>query len=302
MWEDVYCKGSCLEEIEDDSEQRTRIHIPQNGADDHKTIVSNLCFYTSDSLPATPPIFDVNKNLYEAKKIKLLGNNSWTYVSQDTPYTEDFLLAKILQALNQNILNSPLRGKTVYSFGDSLMAGHYSGKGILDTFAKQYGLIYTKYAQNGATIQSGDASISKQIPAEAIAPDFIIFDGLVNDALETATITNFETDFQNLITAFKTKYPLSKIIFVTPHKMPTRPADKLNSLVTKAIAKCVANGVSVVDIYNEGRIDTNNEEMKTRYSYNQTEGDGNGNGTHLTGVGYDIFYAPLIQQKMLELL
>ena len=76
-----------------------------------------------------------------------------------------------------------LSGKTIYSFGDSLLYGHYSQEGILDGFCSKEKMVYTKYAVNGAAILNGN--IEKQLEnASDISPDFVIFDGMMNDSCD----------------------------------------------------------------------------------------------------------------------
>lgn len=42
--------------------------------------------------------------------------------------------------------------KMIYGFGDSLVDGHCLHCGMLDALAEKYGMIYRKYAINGATV------------------------------------------------------------------------------------------------------------------------------------------------------
>ncbi len=217
---------------------------------------------------------------------------------------------------------SVLIGKTVYSFGDSLVQGHYSGLGMIDGLVSQYGMVHTKYAKGGNTITVNNVktNVYSQVnAASAVCPDFVVFNGLTNDANATGfnnctlgeitdgfndeyDLTTFCGSFEATVKLMKEKYPTAKIIFVTPHNMPTRHAQTLELLVNSAIAVCEKWGIPVVDIYHDGAIDTNNDEQRIIYSYNSTEEEGNGNGTHLTSTGYNKFYAPLISAKMVELI
>ncbi len=216
---------------------------------------------------------------------------------------------------------SVLQGKTLYSFGDSLVQGYHSGNGVLDGLAEAYGMIYTKYAKGGATINMTNPNnniVYKQIElASDVCPDFVVFNGLTNDVGQNrlnypaGTITEgfnntFDTStfcgsFEATIKLLKEKYPNAKIIYVTPHKMPSRHLESFKQLVDLALEMCEKWGISVANVYYDGNIDTTNNDQKVTYSYdNYDEAEGNGNGTHLTGRAYNIFYAPIVGRVMAE--
>ena len=213
-------------------------------------------------------------------------------------------------------IQSALAGKIVYSFGDSLLAGHYSKLGMIHGLVEEYGMIYKRYANNGATINLAGASVYAQVQgASTLCPDFIVFDGLTNDVSNTGlkypvgTVSNgfdeeldtttFCGSFEATVKLMKEKYPTARIVFVTPHKMPTRHLGYFKQLVDIAKEICEKWGVTVADVYYAGTIDTTIDAQRVVYSYNnQSESEGNGNGTHLTGIGYDIFYAPVIARAM----
>ena len=215
-------------------------------------------------------------------------------------------------------IQNALAGKTLYSFGDSLVAGHHSGNGMFDGLAKEYGMVYTKYAKNGATINFAGASVYNQVMAASnVCPDFIAFDGLTNDvgaqhvglnypigAITEGFDSEFDTttfcgSFEATVKLMKEKYPDAVIVFVTPHKMPTRHLDYFKQLVDLALLMCEKWDIDVANVYYDGDIDTTVDAQRVVYSYNnQDESEGNGNGTHLTGIGYDIFYAPIICRTM----
>lgn len=213
-----------------------------------------------------------------------------------------------------------LTGKKIYSFGDSLVYGHHSGNGMVDGIAKVYEMDYTKYAQNGATVNLSGKSVYNQVlNASAICPDFVVFDGLTNDvgaesvglnypigAITDGFDGEFDTttfcgSFEATLKLMKEKYPYAKIVFVTPHKMPTRHLEYFKQLVDLAIEMCEKWDITVANVYYDGDMDTTVDELRVKYSYNnQDENEGNGNGTHLTGAGYDIFYASIICKAIMD--
>lgn len=90
-----------------------------------------------------------------------------------------------------------LKGKTVYSFGDSIVYGHTApDKSFMKILSDEYGMNLIMLAQNGATVVTTD-SYSKEDPDEETtdnyiinqiknapdtAPDIVVFDGYTNDA------------------------------------------------------------------------------------------------------------------------
>lgn len=271
-----------------------------------KTQVSVTDYLTSHIITVNSPYF----------KIILTTNETTTEVYLSIAYKLNVSIEGIEGIESNNVLNN----KTVYSFGDSLLAGHYSGKGMIDGLVTSQGISYTKYAVNGSTvIGSTSGSILYQINnASSTVPDFIVFDGLTNDASQTTIDSklgllsdnydgNYNTEtfygaFENICYNLRTKYMDSNIIYVVPHKMPTRDKSAQEKLTSIALEVCKKWSIAVVDIYNGGQINCYLDNMRTKYSYdNQGETSG-GNGTHLTGEGYDKWYAPLINSKMIELL
>jgi hypothetical protein len=219
-------------------------------------------------------------------------------------------------------INSKLYGKTVYNFGDSLMYGHLSGEGILDGLCTKEGMSLTKYAVNGATIlgSTGLYNIENQVTnASNTSPDFVIFDGLMNDdsllpnyttnlgALSgsfdasSLDIKTFYGAFEHLLYTIRTKYTNTNMIFVCCHKTPSREYSAQETL-QKAVRECCKKwAVPFIDIYNDGQVNCYFDNLRKKYSYDKQGETSGGNGTHLTGEGYNRFYAPIIKAKMLEL-
>lgn len=230
-------------------------------------------------------------------------------------YFEGFLKDGTFPISTETVSDTSLEGDLVYSFGDSLFAGHYSSVGIADGLAAANGMVYTKYAANGAKV-IGD--IYTQINnASATIPDFVVFDGFTNDAYDdivtnflgaittsyagTYDTATFYGAFESICYLLKTKYKTANIIYVAPHKMPTRSSGAQEALYTAVKKVCQKWAIPIVDIYNEGQINTNIDVLRNDYSYNALGETSGGNGTHLTGVGYDKFYAPQIKATMLKL-
>ena len=223
--------------------------------------------------------------------------------------------------------NKTLRGKVLYGFGDSLVAGHAIGVGMLHRVAEKYGMDYHCFAINGATIipniarEFPDAFLVDDVAAQIAAadkkrPDFICFDGMTNDAYpfvaETrlgriSVLSDGEYDtftyygaFERVCYLLKKKYGESRIFYVAAHRMPTRDR-KAQEILHKAAEECCAKWeIPVIDIYHSNEFDTCREEMRRAYSYNTAEKLTDGNGTHLNAEGYARWYAPAIERAFLQ--
>lgn len=221
-----------------------------------------------------------------------------------------------------------LEGKTLYSFGDSLIAGHYNGTGMLDHVTLKHHITYHKYAINGASVIPCEPKkldnvnglvydIGTQIQmAPDEPPDFICFDGLTNDAYDKiirkhlGTIssdycgsydtTSFAGAFEAICWRLREKYQNSKIIYITPHKMPSRTAYAQETLVNCALTICRKWSVPYVDMYHRGGINTCIPGMCAEFSYNGKGETSHGNGTHLNEAGYHLWYAPAIEAELLK--
>lgn len=270
----------------------------------------------------TNPTTSSFEKMIEVKKFKVESGKWYVFCfgggSSITPETDSGTINKILCSST----SVKLKGKTVYNFGDSLMYGHYE-KGILDDLCADNGMILTKYSVNGATIlgSTGLYNIENQVlNASDTVPDFVIFDGLMNDDSSTPNYTTklgtlsdgfvasdldtntFYGAMEHLIHTIRNKYMTSNVIFVCCHKTPSR--DKVaQDTLQKAVRECCEKwSIPYVDIYNKGQINCYIDSMRNAYSYNNQGETSGGNGTHLTGVGYSKFYAPMIKAKMLELI
>lgn len=78
--------------------------------------------------------------------------------------------------------------KLLYGFGDSLVDGHCVHCGMLDALAEKYGMVYRKYAINGAAVipckeDSCEAGLSAGIPVPDVAAQIEAASGEVPDFL-----------------------------------------------------------------------------------------------------------------------
>jgi len=217
--------------------------------------------------------------------------------------------------------------KTIYGFGDSLIAGHFNGIGMLDYFAASNHMQLYKFACNGASVMPRDPfsfpdmdgivyDIATQIDlAPDTQPDYICFNGMTNDAREESLVnapgrisdsfdgdydtTTFIGAFETICYKLKTKYPNSKLLYICPHRMPTRTIHAQETLLSCVQQILNKWEIPYLDMYHDGGIDTCIEEMRIQYSYDNMSSMTGGNGTHLNAEGYEEFYAPMLEERFL---
>ena len=84
----------------------------------------------------------------------------------NTTNTDNLLFGKYMpndiKVTKENIIDK-FFNKTLYAFGDSILAGHLSNISCIDTFCTEKKMNYIKYAVNGATIVNGTQGIINQI-------------------------------------------------------------------------------------------------------------------------------------------
>ena len=216
----------------------------------------------------------------------------------------------------------PLKDKSVYVFGDSIILGNtYPKGGFADLTAKREGMKLQKFALGGSTIMDAnypDGQILSQIQsAPAAEPDYILFDGGAHDAeymkntqgvpygivttekdpdaLDTST---FAGAFEKTICTMKQKWPKAQLVYVAVHKMGSRDKDVQEKLHELEIRICRKWGVKVADVYEESSLDTNDTTQKNTYTFNSVGTNGlpstNGTGTHPNLAAIEAFYEPVV--------
>jgi hypothetical protein len=216
--------------------------------------------------------------------------------------------------------------KQVYGFGDSIVFGHSAEISFLDYLAEHYRMRMAKYAVNGATVigNSGNSILPQLEAASAEIPDFVLFDGLINDAYievtddstklgtisdgftEMLDPTTFCGAFECICRTLLTKYIGAKIIFIAVHKTPARDLGAQDTLQSLARQICSKWSIPVVDLYNASGLNCFIPDYQMAYSYDIADANGGntstgGSGTHPNNAGYKKFYVPMITAKMKEL-
>ena len=218
--------------------------------------------------------------------------------------------------------------KTLLIFGDSIMNGSGNNEcGVGEYLSSQLGFKLIKRTVGGARVgfvcgKNWIVEQVKQIIAEGIKPDYILFDGLTNDCCtdghtglpdvplgeipqgynaepleKVGKDDDFSVCFDAIICALMKNFPLAKILFIRPHNMGRRD-DLLQRLYgERALAICKKWGVAYVDLYSESGMNTFIPEHRDLFTAD-TYGWGKGDCTHPNALGYETKYMPLITAKV----
>lgn len=223
-------------------------------------------------------------------------------------------------------------GKRIVTIGDSIMYGDGNNSyGIGDILAERNGMKLSDYSEGGATIsfrqdkasasdewskgQNIQYQVTKMLANETEKPCAVLIDGQTNDinyvsgseepqqALGTVTTSytsfssneNFCGGLEKIFSDIKKVWTDVPIIYIRVHKMMSRKVEWQESYGEKAIQICKKWSVKPVDIYSEGGLNTLIKEHKI-YTGN------NGDYTHPNREGYDLFYIPMIESAMMDII
>ncbi|MCI8497766.1 MAG: BppU family phage baseplate upper protein, partial [Clostridiales bacterium] len=125
-------------------------------------------------------IFDEDESLLSSSKFTLEIEQS---VRQDETIESSNEFSALQKMMAQYV--SPLRGKTLVSFGDSIAAGqNNSAKGYAHLIAERNGMTLTSYAVSGAGVGPYGTSVLSQLQnATQTEADFVLLEGGYNDCL-----------------------------------------------------------------------------------------------------------------------
>jgi lysophospholipase L1-like esterase len=218
-----------------------------------------------------------------------------------------------------NAANGRLKGKTVYAFGDSIVAGHKYARGFADLTAERELMSLTKYARNGATVApagtSGGQVLTQVTGAASQSPDYVVFNGGTNDAEQiyanryrVGTVaggfdpaafdrSTYAGSFETTISAMRAKWPAARIVYVAVHRLGSRDWNTQLALRSVTLQICAKWGVTVADVFNDAALDTRIDSNRVAYTFNDLvngyPGTG-GTGTHPNIAGITAFYLPVL--------
>ncbi len=212
-----------------------------------------------------------------------------------------------------------LSGKSILSFGDSIMYGTGNNAvGLSDLIAKRYKMQVTDFAVSGATFGKarGRVQISNQILSAIerdLSADFILLNGGTNDMRwvkpgKMSDDFEYEEHGRNLFAngmeyalgLIKDNFKDSKLVYVRAHDMEFSLERNELHFGEMALDICEKWEVDLVDIFRSADFDAHDEEIRSKYTYH-TPSHRNGDSVHPNREGYYEFYVPLTVEKMLSL-
>ena len=229
------------------------------------------------------------------------------------------------------IIPSILKGKTAVYVGDSICYGSGSSGGYAKIISDLYGVTYTNYGANGATIRYESEStmcIARKIAEMDANADFCILEGGVNDNIRTDWVldptkfgeigdsfyyddvlvdTTFCGAFESMLKQAIAKYGTNRVAYVAVHKM----TDTFDSRYTsdskyyKALECCAKWGVTVIDLnintpaFGWFQDSSGEHYVADLYALRQKYVP---DGWHPNLLGYQTYYVPKIVEWMKEAL
>lgn len=221
--------------------------------------------------------------------------------------------------LSQLEIYGKLKGKTILTFGDSIM--HGSGnkdEGIGDMIAEKYGMTAADYSVPGAAMgdRNGRAQIINQIPLaikDKVKPDIILINGGTNDMytvplgnytegydMSGASIESFTGGLEKTLWTIANNWNGVPIIYVRAHNMNIG-SDKNERLYGER-AIVVANkwGASYVDLYEDTDMNTEDSYTRGRYTYIEPNLGNIPDSIHPNALGYAKFYLPPVTDEIVK--
>lgn len=257
--------------------------------------------------------FKVSITVFEGDSNHVLSRNNEIVEGQS-----NYQLKKSHGVLIGNDANTnPLSTKRLLGFGDSINQGGgnvINGKGHshIEMIAEDNNMSFTNYSVGGATVAPRDGydnQIIKQINQAITAndnADFIVFNGLTNDASATPIdrigemttgytdaldLNTFAGSFEEICRSLKLNWLGAKIIYVRVHNMSSRGNQQV-LYGEMAVKICKKYSIPIVDMYSEGGLNTQMIEMTNLYT-------NNADSTHPNDLGYRTFYVPRVRAEML---
>ncbi len=204
-----------------------------------------------------------------------------------------------------------LKDKSIYAFGDSIVAGHqYTKSSFADFTAVKEGMKLQKFAVNGATVMEcsydGGQILSQIEKAPAETPDYVLLDGGTNDAeyilnhADTFDYASFKEALETTISKAQEKWNGTQVIYVAVHKLGSRDNAVQEKLREIEFEVCGKYQVAVADVYE--KLDTNDVNKKNDYTFDGLGTNGlpanNGSGTHPNFKAIEEFYVPTVSETL----
>lgn len=209
------------------------------------------------------------------------------------------------------------RGKTVFGFGDSIMAGDGNhGDGIAEVIADKYKMNVYDYGFGGATFgyredrPSIHEQVSEAVKSEVV-PDYILVDGGTNDyKLKRMGSIAPDDDYNYLVNGYTTfasgmeycfgllrdHYYDVPCLYIRTHEMFIYP-EQQKTYAELGFDICRKWSMPYVDLYSDSGFDADDKDSVYRYTYH-TDDYPDGDGVHPNQDMYMEYYTPLVSDAL----
>lgn len=284
-----------------------------------------------------PFIFNVEKSGLLCVCFYMTEEKPWVALSEKETEYEEYGSKLLQEWLKLQIekygYSNPLKGKTIYNFGDSISNGQGNlvgdkRLGPAELVALDNDMICTDFAVSGSTMSTAGGGnyilkrINDAISASPITPDFVLLSGGINDLKVTSVgdfsepssnddfgekyislldTSNFSGAFETAIYRILNDWPGTQLIYMTEHKMPNHYNDGTETLYQTAKKICKKWCVPILDMWNSGGLNMSVLANNKAYGTGDINLDGtHTDTTHPNGEAYRLYYVPKLKLKLLE--
>lgn len=284
-----------------------------------------------------PFIFNVEKSGLLCVCFYMTEEKPWVALAEKETEYEEYGSKLLQEWLKLQIekygYSNPLKGKTIYNFGDSISNGQGNlvgdkRLGPAELVALDNDMICTDFAVSGSTMSTAGGGnytlkrINDAISASPITPDFVLLAGGINDLKVTSVgdfsepssdddfgekyislldTSNFSGAFETAIYRILNAWPGTQLIYMTEHKMPSHYNDGTETLYQTAKKICKKWCVSILDMWNSGGLNMSVLANNKAYGTGDVNLDGtHTDTTHPNGEAYRLYYVPKLKSKLLE--
>lgn len=284
-----------------------------------------------------PFIFNVEKSGLLCVCFYMTEEKPWVALAEKETEYEEYGSKLLQEWLKLQIekygYSNPLKGKTIYNFGDSISNGQGNlvgdkRLGPAELVALDNDMVCTDFAVSGSTMSTAGGGnytlkmINDAISASPITPDFVLLAGGINDLKVTSVgdfsepssnddfgeeyiglldTSNFSGAFETAIYRILNAWPGTQLIYMTEHKMPSHYNDGTETLYQTAEKICKKWCVPILDMWNSGGLNMSVLANNKAYGTGDANLDGiHTDTTHPNGEAYRLYYVPKLKSKLLE--
>ncbi len=284
-----------------------------------------------------PFIFNVEKSGLLCVCFYMTEEKPWVALAEKETEYEEYGSKLLQEWLKLQIekygYSNPLKGKTIYNFGDSISNGQGNlvgdkRLGPAELVALDNDMVCTDFAVSGSTMSTAGGGnyilkrINDVISASPITPDFVLLAGGINDLKVTSVgdfsepssnddfgekyiglldTSNFSGAFETAIYKILNAWPGTQLIYMMEHKMPSHYNDGTETLHQTAEKICKKWCVPILDMWNSGGLNMSVLANNKAYGTGNVNPDGtHTDTTHPNGEAYRLYYVPKLKSKLLE--